>query len=243
VCVTWHRHRRARAWQFRRCEPLGTSSAEPVYELKGLDPTMESRMKAPFLKLGLISVSIVLLPGLASAKGPGLDHVTLDGPGIDEPLLIEEQYPYLLDDAIGMHIFGSTTRTNTAREGPNRAHLGPQFQLRYHMIFGEPIEIAFYPYADQAPVAYARSGQAAIVPVGRSRDDVKFPVHPGWYDYRPAMVDLLQEEGLPTADEIDQSFPVTTVFTLAGASLVAALAFAATTWRRRRLQVTVDTSG
>ena len=200
-------------------------------------------MKALSLKLGLISVSIVLLPGGASAKGPGLDHVTLDGPGIDEPLLIDEHYPYLLDDAIGMHIFGSTTRANIAREGPNRAHLGPRFQLRYHMTFGEPIAIAFYPYAHQAPLAYARSGQAAIVPIGRSREDVKFPVHPGWYDYRPAMVDLLQEEGLPTADEIDQGFPVTTVFILAGVSLVAALALAATTWRRRRPQATVATTG
>jgi hypothetical protein len=200
-------------------------------------------MKALSLKLGLISVSIVLLPSVASAKGPGLDHVTLDGPGIGEPLQIEKHYPYLLDDAIGMHIFGSAARANTVREQPNRAHLGPRFQLRYQMTFGEPIEIAFYPYADQAPVAYARSGQAAIVPVGRSREDVEFPVHPGWYDYRPAMVDLLQEEGLPTADEIDQGFQVTTMFILAGASLMAALALAATTWRRRRLQVTVATTG
>ena len=181
-------------------------------------------MKALSLKLGLISVSIMLLPGVASAKGPGLDYVSLDGPGIGDPLQIEEHYPYLLNDAIGMHIFGSTTRANIARGGSNRAHLGPRFQLRYHMTFGEPIEIAFYPYADQAPVAYARSGQAAIVPVGRSREDVKFPLHPGWYDYRPTMVDLLQGEGLPTADEIDQGFPVTTVFILAGVSLVAALA-------------------
>jgi hypothetical protein len=200
-------------------------------------------MKALFLKLGLISVSILLLPGGASAKGPGLDHVTLDGPGIDEPLLIDENYPYLLDDAIGMHIFGSTTRANIAREGPNRAHLGPRFQLRFHMTFGEPIEIALYPYAHQAPLAYARSGQEAIVPIGRSREDVKFPVHPGWYDYRPAMVDLLHEEGLPTRDEIDQSFPVTTVFILAGVSLVAALALAATIWRRRHLHMTVATTG
>lgn len=197
-------------------------------------------MKALSLKLGLISVSIMLLPGVASGKGPGLDHVTLDGPGIDEPLLIDEHYPYLLDDAIGMHIFGSTTRADIARERPNRAHLGPRFQLSYHMTFGEPIEIAFYPYANQAPVAHARSGQSAIVPVGRSREDVEFPVHPGWYDYRTAMMDLLQEEGLPTADEIDQGFPVTKVSLLAGVSLVAALVLAAATWRRRRAWVDLD---
>ena len=102
------------------------------------------------------------------------------------------------------------------------------------MTFGEPIEVDFYPYADQAPVAHARSGQAAIVPIGRSREDVKFPVHPGWYDYRPAIVDLLQEEGLPTADEIDQDVPATMGFVLAGVALGTALAFTATTWRRRR---------
>jgi hypothetical protein len=53
-------------------------------------------MKALSLNLGLISVSIVLFPSVASAKGPGLDHVTLNGPGVGEPLQIEEHYPYYL---------------------------------------------------------------------------------------------------------------------------------------------------
>lgn len=200
-------------------------------------------MKALSVKLGLISVSVVLLPGMASAKGPGLDHVTLDGPGIGEPLHVEKHYPYLLDDAIFMHIFGSATREDISREQPNRAHLGPRFQLRYYMAFGEPIEVDFYPYADPAPVAHAQSGQAAIVPIGHSREDVRFPVHPGWYDYRPAMVDLLQEEGLPTADEIAQEPPATMVFVLGGVALGTTLVFIATTWRRQRRTAIITTTG
>ena len=52
-------------------------------------------MKALSLNLGLISVSIVLLSGVASAKGPGLDHVTLNGPGIGEPVTNRRSLPVL----------------------------------------------------------------------------------------------------------------------------------------------------
>lgn len=50
------------------------SGAELVYKLKGLEPTMEHEDEGTFSKLGLISLSVVLLPSVASAKGPGLDH-------------------------------------------------------------------------------------------------------------------------------------------------------------------------
>ena len=159
-------------------------------------------MKALFLKVVSLAALWLLLPGVAFAKGPGLQHVTLDGPGIGHPIRIEKHFPYLLDDAIFMHLFGSKSTRDVARERPRRTDLGPRFRLDYHMTWGQPVEIDFYPYTDQGPVAYAAPGQAVPIPIGNSEEDFDFPVHAGWYDYRPAMVDLLQEGGLPTEAEI-----------------------------------------
>jgi hypothetical protein len=165
-------------------------------------------MKARFPKLVSITAFVVLLPGVAFAKGPGLRHVTLDGPGIGEPIHVEKRhYPdvlgILLDDAIGTLLFGSETRANIARDRALREDLGPRFRLSYHMTWGRPVQIDFYPYTDEGPVAYASPGQSVSVPIGRSGQDHEFPVHAGWYDYRPALVDLLHDEGLSTEDEID----------------------------------------
>ena len=191
-------------------------------------------MKALGLKLGLSTLLLLLLlPGVASAKGPGLDYVTLDGPGIGDPIHVEKHYPYLLDDAIFMHVFGSATRRDIRREQPNAGDLGPRFELTYYTAFAEPIKVDFYPYADRGPVAHTDSGQSVPVPVGRTGENAEFPVHPGWYDYRPGMVDLLQEEGLPTADELNQGTPGS-VFFLTGVTLVLCLAFVGLRGRRRQ---------
>lgn len=191
-------------------------------------------MKALGLKLGLIIMVLVLLPGIAFAKGPGLDHVTLDGPGIGAPLHVEKHYPYLLDDAIFMHVFGSSSRRDISRDEPKADDLGPKFLLRYHMVFGPPIEVDFYPYTDRGPVAYAAPGQSVPVPVGYSGEDVKFPVNPGWFNYRPGMVDLLQDEGLPTANEINESAPTSGFFVAAFVALVSALAVVGLLGHRQR---------
>lgn len=196
-------------------------------------------MKARFPKLVSITAFVVLLPGVAFAKGPGLRHVTLDGPGVDQPIHIEkEHYPdvlgILLDDAIGTHLFGSESRTNTARDRPRRADLGPRFQLSYHMTWGRPVQIDFYPYTGEGPVAYASPGQSVSVPIGHSGQDHEFPVHAGWYDYRPALVDLLHEEGLPTEEEIDDG--AGSASSLMVAVLVMGLTAALVGLRHRRRQ-------
>ncbi len=178
-------------------------------------------MRALSLRLGLITMMLFVLPGAASAKGPGLDHVVLDGPGIGDPIEVEKHYPYLLDDAVFMHVFGSATSRDIGRDRPGTLDLGPRFQLNYHMTFGEVIEIDFYPYSDKGPVAYAPSGQSVPVPVGNSQEDAEFPVHSGWYDYRPGMITLLQKQGLPTTDELDRGTP-RWVFLAVGVALVVA---------------------
>jgi hypothetical protein len=193
-------------------------------------------MKALCLKLGSITAFMVLLSGVAFAKGPGLRHVTLDGPGIGHPVRVEEHYPdvlgILLDDAIGMHLFGSASRKDIARHRAPIADLGPRFQLSYHM-GGKPVEIDFYPYADEGPLAYASRGQSVPVPIGQTGEDYEFPVRAGWYDYRPAIGDLLQEEGLPTENEIDDGAASASVLMVATLfmSLTAALVGLRHRWR------------
>lgn len=180
-------------------------------------------MKAVGLKFGLVMTLLLFLPVSAHAKGTGLDHVTLEGPGIGDLLLVEKGYPYVFDDAISTHVFGSETRRDIGRDRPNRGDLGPRFELSYHMTFGEPIEIDLYPYTDRGPVAYATPGQSVLVPVGNSGKNAKFPVKPGWYDYKPAIVDILREQGLPTMNETDQEASGTLFFVtiiVFGSSLV-----------------------
>ena len=193
-------------------------------------------MKTLFLKVVSITAFWLLLSGVALAKGPGLKHVILDGPGIGRPIQIEKRYPYLLDDAISIHLFGSPSRRDVARERPQRTDLGPRFQLSYHMTWGKPVEIHLYPYTDRGPVAYAGPGQSVPIPIGYSGQDHEFPVHAGWYDYRPALVDLLQESGLPTEGEIDGgAWGVASVFAIVALVIgptmaVVALRFC---WRQR----------
>jgi hypothetical protein len=194
-------------------------------------------MKALCLKLVSITAFVVLLPGVAFAKGPGLRHVTLDGPGIGHVIHLEEHYPdvlgILLDDAIGMHLFGSASRSDIARNRAPTANLGPRFQLGYHMVWGKPVGIDFYPYTDGGPVAYASPRQSVPVPIGHTGEDYEFPVHAGWYDYKPALVDLLQEEGLPTENEIDDGAGSASILIVAAVimSLTAALAGLRHRWR------------
>jgi hypothetical protein len=196
-------------------------------------------MKTLFLRLVSITAFVVLLPGVAFAKGPGLRHTTLDGPGIRHPIHLEEHYPdvlgILLDDAIGMHLFGSPSKSDIARDRAPTADLGPRYQLGYHMVWGKPVEIDFYPYADGGPVAYASPRQSVPVPIGHTGEDHEFPVHAGWYDYKPALVDLLQEEGLPTENEIDDGAGSPSILFVAALimSLTAALARLRHRWRQR----------
>ena len=174
-------------------------------------------------------VAAVLVGPHALAKGPGLEHATLDGPGIAKPIRIEKHYPYLLDDAVFMHLFGSKSRREIGRNEPRAGDLGPRFRLRYAMGFRESVEVALYPYSDRGPVAYAPPGQSVAVPVGRSDDAVRFPVHPGWYDYKPALVELLQSHGMPDEDEIDDDLALQVL-----PLVVVGVLLAGTTWLVRR---------
>ena len=182
-------------------------------------------MKARGVLISVVAVVGLLVVPPAFAKGPGLEHATLGGPGIDEPILIRPRYPYLLHDAVFMHLFGSAHKRDVGRGEPRAGDLGPPFWLRYAMGFGESVEVDLYPYSDRGPIAYVGPGQSVAVPVGRSDEAVEFPVHPGWYDYKPALVELLQSHGMPEEHEIDGA-PALQVLPLAVVGVLLAIAAA-----------------
>lgn len=201
----------------------GTFGFRPTYYSVGLGRPGQVKMKAT-LRLGLIAALLPLLAGSASAKGSGLDHAILDGPGMDGPVRIEKHFPYLLDDAIFTHLYGSYSNEDAGRSEPHRSFLGPQFQLTYVMSSGKRVEVNFYPFAEGRPVAYAGPGQSVPVRTD-SGEQRKVPVTSGWFDYKPGIVDLLQEDGLPTPQKITSETRSTEVWPmlLAGVLLVIAL--------------------
>jgi hypothetical protein len=185
-------------------------------------------------KLGYacLVVWFLVVPTTALAKGPGLEYTVLDGPGIGEPIRLEERYPHQLDEAVLTTVFGSRHDADVGRSQPERGGLGPRNELRFHMTFGKPVVIDLYPHAEGGPVAYASPGQAVVVPSGYSGRNAEFDVHPGWYDYRPGLVALLQEKGLPREDETQaRTVPGGRLWALGasatGIALLAALLFGA----------------
>jgi hypothetical protein len=148
---------------------------------------------------------ILALPSTALAKGPGLDYAELDGPGIGEPIRLEERYPHQLDEAVLTTVFGSRHDSDVGRPQPERGDLGSRFELSFHMTFGKPVVLALYPYAEGGPVAYAAPGQVVVVPAGYSGKNAEFDVHPGWHDSRPGLVEVLQQQGLPRENVVRAS--------------------------------------
>jgi hypothetical protein len=175
----------------------------------------------------------VLVPATVLAKGPGLDHAELDGPGIGEPIRLQERYPHRLDEAVLTAVFGSRHDADVGRPQSERRELGPRYELSFHMTFGKPVVVDLYPHAEGGPVAYAVPGQVVVVPSGHSGKNAEFDVHPRWYDYRPGLVELLEEQGLPRRDEFQtKSMPASYLLPLgAGAAAIAVLG-GLTLWRR-----------
>ena len=147
--------------------------------------------------LGVLMANFAVAPS-AQAKGPGLDHTSLGGPGIEVPIRLANRYPYLLNEAAMGHLFEAarSSRFHSIRPVPV-AELGPRYDLAYHFAFGDPLEVDLYPYASGGPLGYVAPGQFAAVPVGISGTDVRFRAKPGWWRYRPRLIEYLQKEGLP----------------------------------------------
>lgn len=150
-----------------------------------------------WLVAALVATAVLAGPaGTAGAKGPGLDYTLLRGPGIEGAIRIRSQPPYLLNDAIGTHMFPGGDR----RRDPHAGELGPRYRLAYDMRWGKRIGVDLYPYAAGGPVAFVPAGQRASVPIGRSGERSYFEVNPGWYDYGPRLIADLRKRGLPGPD-------------------------------------------
>ena len=135
---------------------------------------------------------------MAVAKGPGLDHAVLEGPGIDQQITLTDRYPYMLNETVLSLAFGSSRDSDISRDHPPSNALGPRYELVFHMAAGEPITVDLYPYAEAGPWAYAPAGPAIGVGVGNTDRETLFSVNPGWYELRPRLVSELRDQGLPS---------------------------------------------
>lgn len=151
--------------------------------------------------LGVLAGALLLaIPGMAAAKGPGLDHAVLEGPGIDQRITLRDRFPYMLNETVLGLAFGSSRDRDTSRDHPLGNALGPRYELVFHMAAGEPITVDLYPYAEAGPWAYAPAGQAIGVGVGNTDRETKFRVNPGWYELPPRLVSVLRDQGLPSEE-------------------------------------------
>jgi hypothetical protein len=151
-------------------------------------------------RISALSVILLLIPfaRIAMAKGPGLDHAVLEGPGIDRPISLTDRYPYLLNRTVLTLAFGSPRDRNIGREQPLSDDLGPRYHLAYYMVAGAPIVVDLYPYAAGGPLALASAGQAIAVGVGHRDHEQRFEVNSGWYDFPPGLISGLRDQGLPS---------------------------------------------
>jgi hypothetical protein len=147
----------------------------------------------------LTGALLVALPGFGRAKGPGLDHAVLKGPGIEGPLRLTDHHPYMLNRSVLSLAFGSSRDRDISRDAPpSDDALGPRYRIAYHMAAGRPILVDLYPYAAGGPLAFAPAGQALAVGIGHSDKEQRFEVNPGWYDFPPRLVSQLRDQGLPS---------------------------------------------
>jgi hypothetical protein len=180
--------------------------------------------------LGVLAGALVLaIPGMAVAKGPGLDHAVLEGPGIDQQITLTDRYPYMLNETVLSLAFGSSRDSDISRDHPPSNALGPRYELVFHMAVGEPITVDLYPYAEAGPRAYAPAGLAIGVGVGNTDRETLFRVNPGWYELQPRLVSELRDQGLPS-----EKAALGTGWRLPGWFLVLALlVLGARLWRQR----------
>jgi hypothetical protein len=200
---------------------------------------MEEHLRSPKKRWARVTAAVIvaclLLPSVAHAKGPGLDHATLEGPGIPEAIHLPNRYPYLLNDAAMSHLFTRPQSAGFSRGRPVAVdELGPRYELTYRLGFGSTLVVDLYPYAARGAIAYVAPGQFASVPVGNSDAEVRFPAAPGWLAYRPRLIRWLQREGLPEGEPSRRSGALLTG-ALAGA--VGFLGLFVALRRRRRVSL------
>ncbi|MGH8875360.1 MAG: hypothetical protein ACRDVM_08955, partial [Acidimicrobiia bacterium] len=141
--------------------------------------------------IGLASL-IVLLPGVASAKG-GPGNGTIDGEGLAAPIGVEshrglegDHWRLVEQSGYSAATFGMVP--DPMMGSPPAGELGPKLVIAWEV--GGPegaILQELYPYAEGGPVTYVAPGQTHW-------DGV--PVRGGWYRASPDLLTTLASLGL-----------------------------------------------
>jgi hypothetical protein len=133
----------------------------------------------------------------AEAKSLDLDHVLLEGPGLQAPLeASREEFGIIRSGSSPTAVALRRLFERKSKTSPSGA-LGPGFELSYHLDVGlapdvtrTVVHLTLFSYAERAPVMFVPSGQG---PVG----DVD-EIESGWDAFPPALVRNLQSAGMPS---------------------------------------------
>jgi hypothetical protein len=153
-------------------------------------------MRRQVVVVGLVVIVALLAAGPAWAKGPS--GATIEGPGLDEPIVIagsgERGAPGEFSrfvEAAGFWqlVFGAVGGRAGVIEEPTTADLGPVYVLTWRLGMTE-VPAQVYPYASGGPLVRVEPSQM-IVDFGTSTTG-------GWFLADPALADLMNGYGVPT---------------------------------------------
>jgi hypothetical protein len=145
----------------------------------------------------VLLVVVVALVAPAAALAKGASEATIDGPGLDTPIVIEG------DGETPFHPLGRLAALTgffpaVFERTPNPmladqpgTHLGPRYAVSWVMPYGEQSSVIrqdVYPYATPYPVSYMEPGQPFFE---------EMRTLGGWYQGTPELKRRLVEVGLP----------------------------------------------
>jgi hypothetical protein len=190
-------------------------------------------MRRPML-LGTALTALLLVPAVATAKGPSA--ATITGPGLDHAVTIDGYGEGDSTSPLGILVteggfFAQAfqqTPTSTSRSRP-ADRLGPGYDVKYTVPGGSSgdstLRQALYPYAVNGPASYMTPGQKLW---GTQS------VPGGWYRGTDTLKGMLVKEGLPaTAPTTRGHAGGRTVAVAAGAGVALAAAALVLLYRRR----------
>jgi hypothetical protein len=149
-------------------------------------------MRAHVLFAGLVTISIVVIAGPASAKA-SIAEANISGPGLGDGMKIAAPDAQGLWES-GIDVVGGLddTRSDSVEElGLTPADLGPKYLVTYRFELSDDlIRQDLYPYANGGPVTYAWPGQEVTAGPTMS-------ITAGWYQSSPGFFQYLVDLGLP----------------------------------------------
>jgi hypothetical protein len=176
-----------------------------------------------WLAAGLIVAAVALVASPAHAKGP--DQVTIEGPGIDDAIVVRGDWTLAEQTGWVTAVWGEPA-TGMSTSAP-AGDLGAAYTMTWRLPMGSDVEADYihqtlYPFAPDGPVVHTEPGQ----PFYGSDHTVG-----GWYQADASLRSFLQRVGIPS--EPVEVAPVrpdggsnTSPLAIAGRSVAAAAAIA-----------------